>query len=405
MSSNGPSVGARIRHARERAGMSRRVLGGLVDRSAEWVKAVEVGRLQTPKLQMLTKLADVLDIRDLAELTGNDEAVSVSRFAPGAAHQALSDVRTALTEYRFASDPRPVDLAHLAERLASAWKVRHSSPDHRTKLGALLPGLIRDAQRAVRARWGFDRREARRILAGVYQLADFYVAFQPAPELVWLVADRAVTEGQEADDPYSMAAGAWALVQALRESGRWEEAVSVAHDGAAQLEPYLESAPDDWRGMVGALRAENALTYARRGKHGEAWRYWESAYDIARKLGPGYRHVQTSFGLPVMHANAVTLGVELRRGGEAAQAANSFDPVEIASVPRRARHLIEVARVHALQGDQAATLAMLERAERTAPETARFNGWARDLTHKLLDHPPNGETMTVRSLARRIGVR
>lgn len=41
-----------------------------------------------------------------------------------------------------------------------------------------------------------------------------------APEPVWLVADRAVTEGQEADDPYEVAAGSWALVQALRDSGR-----------------------------------------------------------------------------------------------------------------------------------------------------------------------------------------
>lgn len=284
-----------------------------------------------------------------------------------------------------------------------AWKVRHSSPDHRTQLGSLLPDLIRDAQRAVRARGGAQRREARRILAGVYQLTDFYVAFQPAPELVWLVADRAVTEGQEADDPYAVAAGAWALVQALRESGRWEEAIAVAHDAASQLEPYLETASDDWRGMVGALRAEDALTYARRGQHGEAWRCWESAFDIARKLGPEYRHVQTSFGLPVMKANAVTLGVELRRSGEAARAA-SFDPADIASVPRRARHLIEVARVHALQGDQAAVLVTLDWAERTAPETARFNGWARELTHSLLDRPPVGGSGVVRSLADRIGI-
>ncbi|MGW1676053.1 helix-turn-helix domain-containing protein [Saccharopolyspora sp. NPDC002376] len=404
MTNNDLPVGARIRQARERAGMSRPVLGALVDRSGEWVKAVETGRLQTPRLQMLTKIARALDIRDLVELTGNDEAVSVSRFAPGAAHQALYDVQAALTEYRITPDRRPINLPHLAERLAAAWKVRHSSPDHRTQLGALLPDLIRDSQRAVRAHQGSERRDARRTLAGVYQLADFYVAYQPAPELVWLVADRAVTEGQEADDPYAMAAGAWALVQILRESGRWEEAISVANDGAAQLEPYLESAPSDWRGMVGALQAENALTYARRGRHGEAWRCWESAFGIARKLGPGYRHVQSSFGLPVMQANAVTLGVELRRGGEAMQAAN-FDPAEIASVPRRARHMIEVARVHALQGDHAGVLAMLDRSERTAPETARFNGWARELTHSLLDRPPSGEATAVRSLADRIGIR
>ena len=44
----GRTVGQRIRHHRERAGMSRPVLGGLVGRSAEWVKAVESGRLLAP---------------------------------------------------------------------------------------------------------------------------------------------------------------------------------------------------------------------------------------------------------------------------------------------------------------------------------------------------------------------
>lgn len=404
MEHNDLPVGSRIRQARERSGISRRVLGGLVGRSPEWVKAVESGRLQTPKLHMLTKIAGALDISDLAELTGNGEAVSISRYAIGPAHGALNDVRAALMDYRLSSDTRPVDLAHLRERLAAAWHLRHSSPDHRTQVGAVLPNLIRDAQRAVRARWGEERRNARRALAGVYQLADFYVAYQPAPELVWLVADRAVTEGQDADDPYAMAAGAWALVQALRESGRWDEAISVAHDGAAQLEPYMESASADWRGMVGALRAENALTCARKGRHGDAWRYWESAYEIARKLGPSYRHVQSSFSLPIMQANALSLGVDLRRNGEALNAARRLDPDDIVSIPRRSRHLIEVARAYAANGENAAMLETLARAERTAPETVRFNGFARDLALKLLDHPPTGEQRAVRELATKIGI-
>lgn len=398
-----PPVGARIRRARERAGMSRPVLGGLVDRSAEWVKAVENGRLQTPKLPMLTRIASVLEIRDLTQLTDDGEAVPTSKFAPGPAHGALHEVRAALTEHRLVPDARPEPLPHLAERLAAAWKVRHSSPDHRTQLAKLLPELIRDAQRAARANTG-QRRQARRILAGVYRLADFYVAFQPAPELVWLVADRAVSEAEEADDPYAMAGGAWALVQALREAGRWDEALNAAENAVARLEPHVESGPDDWAGITGALRAEQALTCARKGRHGEAWRHWHEAEGIARRLGPDYRHEQTSFGIPVMRANAVTLGVELRRSGEALQAANSLQANDIRSVPRRSRHLIEVARAHEQQGDRASTLAVLDRAERTAPETVQFNGWAKQMTHGLLDQPPAGESAAVRDLAGRIGI-
>jgi hypothetical protein len=268
----------------------------------------------------------------------------------------------------------------------------------------VLPGLIRDAQTAARATRGDERRDARRVLSGVYQLADFYVAYQPAPELVWMVADRALTEGQEADDPYVAAGGVWAMVQALRESGRWDEALVLADDAVRQLEPHLDTAPADWRGMTGALEAEIALVHARRGRHGDAWAHWERADRIARHLGPGYRHVQSSFSLPVMGAHAVSLGVDLRRSGEALHAADRWDAEAIASVPRRSRHLIEVARAHAQRDERPAVWAMLNIAERTAPETIRYNGFAREMLRDLHRRPPTGLADDVHDLCQRVGI-
>ncbi|MEV6258102.1 helix-turn-helix transcriptional regulator [Nocardia sp. NPDC051911] len=398
------SVGMRIKWLRERAGMSRPVLAGLVGRSAEWIKAIESGRLQPPKLPMLLKIAQALEVKDLAELTGNGHAVSVAIFA-GPQHEALNEVRYALTDYRIAGNTRPASVEHLAIRLDQAWKIRHTSPDHRTQLGALLPGLIRDAQQAARMP-GPDRRKARRILAAVYQLADFYVAYQPAPELVWLVADRAMNEGFEADDPYVIACSTWAMVQALRDSGRWEEALALVRDALAQLDPYLDrdETPDDWRGIAGALEAEVAYVHARRGRHGEAWRHWETADEIARLLGSNYRHVQTSFSVPVMQAHATTLGVELRRSAEALRAARELDAEAIASVPRRSRHYIEVARAYAQHKEPAAAFAMLSKSEQTAPETIKYNGFARTMIHDLVKHPPTGMSRDVQDLSRRVGV-
>lgn len=399
----GLPTGARIRRYREQAGMSRRVLGGLVGRSAEWVKAVETGRLHTPRLSVLLRIAQVLDLQDLADLTGNGVAVPVATFA-GGSHAALTEVRSALTDYRISTDTGPVSVEHLALRLRQAWQVRHSSPDHRTQLGSLLPGLIRDAQRAVRQAATEERRSARRVLAGVYQLADFYVAYQPAPELVWLVADRALTEGQEADDPYVVAGGAWAMVGALRDAGRWEEAIGLATDALARLQPFLDDAPDDWWGMVGALEAEIAYVYARRGRAGQAWAHLERAGSIAERLGGGYRHVQSSFSRSVITAHATTVAVELRRAGEALHTATAIEPASIVSVPRRARHLIEVARAHQQQGDSRSVHAVLHAAHETAPETTRYNGFARDLVLGLLATPPTGLTAEVRALAVGIGV-
>lgn len=177
----------------------------------------------------------------------------------GEAHAALPAVQAALTGYHFPTNAGPVNVGHLRVRLDQAWDVRHSSPHHRTAVGALLPDLIRDVQRAVRTIDGRERRAARRVLAGVYRLTDFYVAYQPAPELVWLVADRALAEAQEADDPYALAGGAWALTHALRDAGRWDEAVTVALEGARQLEPWLtRTRDDDWRGLWGATRTPGA---------------------------------------------------------------------------------------------------------------------------------------------------
>ncbi|NEW29757.1 helix-turn-helix transcriptional regulator [Nocardia cyriacigeorgica] len=398
------TVGARIKRLRERAGMSRAVLAGLVGRSTEWLKAVENGRLQPPRLPMLLRIAHALELADLAELTGNGYAVPVAVFA-GERHGALTEVQAALTEYRLSAPARPADIRHLEGRLRQAWKVRHASPDHRTQLGRLLPGLIRDAQGAVRA-GGENRRAARRVLAGVYQLADFYVAYQPAPELVWLVADRALSEGYEADDPYVIACGAWAMTQALRDSGRWEEADALARTAVERLAPYLDrdTTPDDWHGIAGALNAEIAYVHARRGRHGDAWSYWEKAEATARQLGVGYRHVQTSFSVPVMAAHATTLGVELRRPGEALRAASGFDADQIASVPRRSRHFIEVARAHEQRDEPVATLALLDKAVRTAPETAKYNGHARDMLHALMRKPPSGMRNDVHELGRQIGL-
>lgn len=106
-----------------------------------------------------------------------------------------------------------------------------------------------------------------------------------------------------------------------------------------------------------------------------------------------------------MNAHAVTLDVELRRSGEAIQRADSFDPERIPSLPRRSRHLIEVSRAYYQRRDHRATYVMLDSAERTASETIRFNGYARDMLLSLADSPPTGMRAQVRDLAERVGLR
>lgn len=106
-----------------------------------------------------------------------------------------------------------------------------------------------------------------------------------------------------------------------------------------------------------------------------------------------------------MAAHATTVAVELRRPGDALQAANRADTDQIASVPRRARHLIEIARAHHQRGERPAVWALLNASNRTAPETIRYNGWAREMMLDLVEHPPSGMRSDVRALAQSIGVK
>lgn len=83
----------------------------------------------------------------------------------------------------------------------------------------------------------------------------------------------------------------------------------------------------------------------------------------------------------------MTVAVELQKSGEAVRQANRLDQAAIPSKPRRARHLIEVARGHYGKGHNEATVATLRQAYESAPETIRFNGYARQITLDLLDGP------------------
>ncbi|MFN2495026.1 MAG: helix-turn-helix domain-containing protein [Pseudonocardiaceae bacterium] len=82
---------------RERAGITRPVLGGLVGRSAEWVKAVENDRLMTPRIPLLLRLAEVLKVHDLGQLIGEQRLATAAFTKP--AHEALPDVAEALETY------------------------------------------------------------------------------------------------------------------------------------------------------------------------------------------------------------------------------------------------------------------------------------------------------------------
>ncbi|MFG2095776.1 helix-turn-helix domain-containing protein [Streptomyces sp. NPDC048612] len=151
---------------RVRRGMSRTVLAGLLGKSPSWVKQVEGGRLQMPKLPMVLRIAEAPRVPSLADLVGS-RATSISLFA-GPGHARLPQVRDALNTYPLTTVRQAPPATHLKHRIAHAWQARHSAPHHRDVLGELLPHLLRDAQASLaQAESGTERRAAQSVLSEV----------------------------------------------------------------------------------------------------------------------------------------------------------------------------------------------------------------------------------------------
>lgn len=377
---NPVAFGQRVQIYRNRRGMTREQLAGLLGHHASWVKKMETGARDMPRLPEILRIAEILRVRRLNDLVGDLGAEPHTELFIGPGHDKLPAVRAALTAFPTLADRQAPSVAYLRAALDAAWNIRHSAPNHRGAIGGLLPGLIRDAQLAVRqAETAAERRAAQSLQAEVYFLAQFFVAYQPDPSLLWRVSERGMTTAQESEDLHAIGVAAWLSAQAHRDSGpgHYDEADDVVREALRLLEPCLPDASLDVQAVVGALKFEAGFTAAKRRDSGTAWGWWDRADRVAQQLPSGYFHRVTSFGRAVMGAHGVTVAVELRSGGESVRQANRAEAEAIPSRPRRARHRIEQARAYHLDGQQETALTTLEQAHATAPETVRYNGYAK----------------------------
>ncbi len=398
------AFGERLRILRNRRGMTRPVLAGLLGKSPSWLKQVERGAIHTPSLPMVLRMAEALRVRDLSDLAGDMHMPTELFIGPG--HPRLPSVRAAVDAFPFSADDRPApEAAHMRARLSRAWAARHSAPNHRDVVGTLLPDLIRDGQLAVRqAGAPTERRAAQAVLAEVYSLAQFFLAYQPDSALLWRVAERGMVAAQESEDPHAVGMAAWLTAEAHRDSAHYDGADAVTLDALRWLEPQLPDADEDVRAIAGALQVAAGYTAARRGDTGTAWGWWDKADRAAHGLAADYYHPITSFSRAIMGAHAVTLAVELHAGSESVRQVTQADARQIPSRPRRARHRIEEARAYQLDGKPETALETLDKAHTNAPETIRYNGYARRIILEETEAKAPERRRRASELAVKVGV-
>jgi len=334
---------------------------------------------------------------------GGAASVPVSSFAR-IPHDAVPAIREAIRDPLLTVPATLIDVAALAARAADAWLLWHQSAEHRTDVGRILPRLVTDARIAARTAEGSDRRAASAVLADVYALVQHEVVWASEAELTWTAADRAMTAAQDADTPEALAGAAWTLGMVQRGAGDTDAALTLAQEAAGLLQPRLEDADDETRGLYGALQLHAATTAARAGREGDAWRHWDAASVTAERLPDGYYHPWTMFGAANVKLHAVSISADLSRSAEARNRAEEIDPEEIPSRERRARLGVEIARSYHQRRDYPAMLHWLETAYATSADSVRYSPTARQMTADAVDHGGPLISRRARSLAGSIGL-
>ncbi len=298
----------------------------------------------------------------------------------------------------------PADVEALASRAADAWRLWHTSREHRTDVGRILPRLVTDARVAARIAEGADRRAANAVLADVYALVQHEIVWASETDLGWTAADRAMSAAQDADTPGALAGAAWTLGMVERSAGDTDGALSLATDAVGLLEPHLETGGDDLCGLTGALHLHAAATCARAGREGDAWAHWDKASTIAGRLPEGYYHPWTMFGSANVALHAVSLSADLSKSAEARSQAERIDPEDIPSRERRGRLGVEIARSYHQRRDFLAMLHWLEQAYQTSADSVRYSPTARQMASEAVDHGGQLIGRRSRTLAASLGL-
>ncbi|MBM7771928.1 transcriptional regulator with XRE-family HTH domain [Actinokineospora baliensis] len=398
----GLPLGARLKAIRERKHKSRSVVAGLVGKSESWLKKVESGELLEPRTAMLVRLAEALELHDLAELTG-DKGLTIS-VGGRTGHHAVPAMRHAIEApiLVVGSDPLP-DASVLTARVVDAWALWHSSPTPRAAVGAVLPRIITDGRRATRMLEGLERRQAYAALSSAYALSEQLLAWVADSALLWLAADRCMNSAEQADDPLALASAAWVVGNVWRSTGREDEALTLAHESADLLSAQLEES-EEARALWGAVRLHGAITAARMGREGDALNLMDQAASMVRRLPGSYAHPSTLFGAANAALTGVSVHVELRKGGRAVETAEDADPDSVPSLDRRARVWLEVARGYRQRKDTTAALHVLHRAVTTSRESMSCHPLARTLAVDLATNGGKIVQREARALAGALGV-
>ena len=298
----------------------------------------------------------------------------------------------------------PLSHEQLAATVRRAWILRQQAQYE--SLGLLLSSLIGDVERTAEAGRSDDRCQALSLVVHTYNAASSLLKKLGDSQLALIAADRAVRSAQVVNDPLLSAAAVYRLVNVLLPARRLDETRRIASQAAAAIEPgKMHTARS--LAMWGGLLLTAAVAAARQGDESGAWEILGEARAASRFLGADHADLYAIFGPTNVAIHGVQVAVELGNGKAAIDRAARVDPDRLppSLLERRAQFLIDMAHGYALAGQDGEAVAVLEKAERTAPQEVALSADVRRLVGALLTGRHGGASSSgLRGLASRLGI-
>ncbi|MEU4948072.1 helix-turn-helix transcriptional regulator [Streptomyces lavendulae] len=390
------TLGAILRNRRVLKRLSQVAVGKALGYSRSWVSRAE-GDLFTPEDDVLAAWCDLLGLSAEDVGRGGDDVLhrrrvlalglgaGVSVALPTPAH-AEEDSRALVERALFRlPDARPVTRDALVTGLSQARDLFHEA--QYVQLGKNLPRLISTASATG----------AHDVTARAYVLLA-QLATKNHQQYAWIAADRARAEARQSGNPLVMGEAAHALAISMRRAGEYESAVEQLQVAARDLE---EPTPDHLA-MRGTLLLTASYTSAATGWRSAALGFLGEAEEIAKRKDTETErlYIPGVFSLDHTRLFRVSVHHALGEGGEALKYAARVDPQRLPNAERRARMMMDVARVFKDEGEPVRAFAALRAMEKYAPEDVR-RPKVRGIATELLAF--NGDIPGLRRFAQNIG--
>jgi transcriptional regulator with XRE-family HTH domain len=386
------SVGERIAYWRRRRGLTQEVLAGLVGRSVPWLSRIERGERTMEKIQDLLALARVLKIPP-GDLIGGIE-LPPNGGDPLEPPRGIHAIRRVLL---VPADREPPARPTLRANVQETARLRQAA-EYET-LGVVLPDVLSSARAAAAA--GVP--EGSWWLSVACQMASSLAIITGQFDLAWIAADAGVTAARESEDELLIAVAMRSVAHALHWAGEPDHAAATCSNAADMVAPTDKTPSKGWS-VWGALQLAEAINSVRVQNAAHAYRLVRNAHTAARHVGPGRNDYWTEFGPANTAVYETAVALEASDLTEARRIADTVDVDELLTAERRARFLIEVARIYVILRDDGAAVAALLEAERYSTEELRYQVVAHELVRVCLKRERRSRTPGLRGLAQRLGV-